>query len=514
MSDVDVARITSAGERAAGFGAAAGAAAGLARAARTGDGERQALEAGVLATVAWGEPFFQLVAAVFLASALALAASVGVSYGSPLNGGDGGQLAAGAVAVLTALVAGRLSVRLEARARRTVPPKVDMLSNLLLSYKSAAAIYALITTGVMDALPMPEEEGASAAELARRSHIKGGSRQVQGLLNLLASASYIEERWSNAEGAARTRVYRHTTSSRELRSDGKGRAFAMIHFSPQQVRSWWRLREALSEGSGGAVDTEPFRLEHGGQGVFEFYADEKNAEAAQHYSDFMMELGTMKLSSGSDTCVGLIAALPLWDQLVTTAVATSSLEASPHLPVVVDIGGGLGHMLGAVLARHPALQGTLFDRPDVVSSPSLCPDLEDSDVARRVVRIGGDLFEGASFPCDADVYVLKWILHDWSDARCATILQRVRAAAEQATQASSLSPWRGVAWRPKVLIVEALTEESQVGRSEDVEMWVIYGGRERTVSEYSAMLWEAGFATTKVTPLADAGFVAIEAELV
>ena len=74
---------------------------------------------------------------------------------------------------------------------------------------------------------------------------------------------------------------------------------------------------------------------------------------------------------------------------------------------VVDVGGGEGHLLASILENHPHLVGTCLDRPDVAARASAYL----SNVA-GAEAVAGSFFE--RLPA-GDVYVLKWILHDWDD---------------------------------------------------------------------------------------------------
>merc|ERR1712217_451635 len=96
----------------------------------------------------------------------------------------------------------------------------------------------------------------------------------------------------------------------------------------------------------------------------------------------------------------------------------------------------------------------------------------------RLSAVGGDFFADESgIPCGADVYMLKWILHDWSDSRCLRILQSIRKAAT-----SQRLPGSDISSPSRVLIVEQFSSERALHASSDLDMWVIYGGRERSVS--------------------------------
>jgi hypothetical protein len=153
---------------------------------------------------------------------------------------------------------------------------------------------------------------------------------------------------------------------------------------------------------------------------------------------------------------------------------------------VVDIAGGNGVFLAAILAKHPALHGVLFDQPSVAAGAALL--LARARVADRCERVGGDFFEAV--PPGGDVYLLKSILHDWEDDDCRRILRTVRAAMTPGTP---------------LLIVErdlGRPNERADAKFIDLTMLVAPGGRERTADEYAALATSAGFRFVGVTPSA------------
>ena len=89
---------------------------------------------------------------------------------------------------------------------------------------------------------------------------------------------------------------------------------------------------------------------------------------------------------------------------------------------LVDVGGGNGTALAVMLARHPHLDGVLFDLPAVIErgAPGLAA------LGERCDLVGGDFF--ASLPAGADAYLLSHVIHDWDDDRALTILRNCRDA--------------------------------------------------------------------------------------
>ena len=91
---------------------------------------------------------------------------------------------------------------------------------------------------------------------------------------------------------------------------------------------------------------------------------------------------------------------------------------------VVDVGGGHGALLAAILSTHAGARGVLFDRPPVLDGARAF--LGAAGVVDRCSFVGGDFLE--SVPAGGDTYLLKWIVHDWDDAHATTILRNCRRA--------------------------------------------------------------------------------------
>lgn len=150
----------------------------------------------------------------------------------------------------------------------------------------------------------------------------------------------------------------------------------------------------------------------------------------------------------------------------------------------VDVGGGHGLLLASVLSKHPEMRGILFDDPKVVAGAKEI--LTAHGVEDRCEIVGGDFFQTA--PAGGDVYVLKHIIHDWSDDECVTILGHCH---------------RGMTSGGKVLIVEMVVPEPNVGGISkwlDLHMLLFLTGRERTESEYRELLDRSGFELARIVP--------------
>lgn len=175
------------------------------------------------------------------------------------------------------------------------------------------------------------------------------------------------------------------------------------------------------------------------------------------------------------------------------AMASMSAPVAPALAaaydfdaigLLADIGGGSGTMLAAVLAAHPRLRGILFDQPAVVAEAG--PILERAGVADRTEVVGGDFFASVSI---ADAYLVKAILHDWSDEDSIRILRTIRSAASPTA---------------RLLVVERVLggpNDDLDGKLMDLQMLVMPGGLERTLDEWRDLFAAGGWTLTGTRPL-------------
>jgi len=172
---------------------------------------------------------------------------------------------------------------------------------------------------------------------------------------------------------------------------------------------------------------------------------------------------------------------------ILAAYDFSSIQA------LVDVGGGYGVFLAAILSAYPTMRGILVDQAEVVGHA--VPVLEAYGVAQRCETRSGDLF--AAVPSGADCYLLKLILHDWNDERAHQILVNIRRAM---TSSATL-----------VLVERVILpgNEPQAAKLLDLAMLSFPGGRERTAVEWKALLRAAGFVLTGIVPT-EAGVSIIE----
>ena len=160
---------------------------------------------------------------------------------------------------------------------------------------------------------------------------------------------------------------------------------------------------------------------------------------------------------------------------------------------ICDIGGGHGHLLCNLLVEHPQLEGTILELESTIKDrKSLWA--EKMGLTDRCKYLAGDMFREVP---RADAYIMKMILHDWSDEECVTILSNIQRAAPTGA---------------RVLIVEHIVpgpETPHFSKLFDIHMMCALTGRERTESEYADLLRKAGLAylQTRYPPSKSIGVV-------
>ena len=163
----------------------------------------------------------------------------------------------------------------------------------------------------------------------------------------------------------------------------------------------------------------------------------------------------------------------------------AAYDFTPHR-TIVDVGGGHGRLLAAIVAATPGAHGVLYDLPQVVEdAPEL---LREHGVADRVRIEGGSFLDAV--PEGGDAYVMKNVIHDWADTEAVAILSNVRRAARTGAT---------------LLLVEFVIPDHDrefIGKWADMEMLVQAGARERTADDYRKLYEQAGFQFIRVVPTA------------
>ncbi len=215
---------------------------------------------------------------------------------------------------------------------------------------------------------------------------------------------------------------------------------------------WGRLAEAVRQGERQTVAAL-------GHELFDYYATKPSEGSAF--------TGTM--ANHSDAIAKEIA------QVLDTSAVTH----------VVDIGGASGTIIGALLEANPALFGTILERADVV--PRTEAALVQRGLSSRCRVVEGDFFENVP---EADLYILKSIVHDWDDQQSVKILCNC---------ARALRPNGRV-----ILIERAMPEHGKPGAAalSDLNMLVLLPGRERTASQFEELFRASGLRLDRITGIA------------
>jgi hypothetical protein len=149
---------------------------------------------------------------------------------------------------------------------------------------------------------------------------------------------------------------------------------------------------------------------------------------------------------------------------------------------VVDVGGGTGALLAAILRVHPTVRGTLVDLPRTIARAG--ETFAAAGVAERATTVGQSFFE--SLPTGADIYMIKNLLDDWPDAQAETLLRRLSEAA-----------------RPggRVVVLGGVSPDDEVsGEDPALLMMVLVGGRHRSLTAFRALARVAGLEVMAAGP--------------
>jgi SAM-dependent methyltransferase len=161
----------------------------------------------------------------------------------------------------------------------------------------------------------------------------------------------------------------------------------------------------------------------------------------------------------------------------------ASYDFTP-IQIIVDVGGGHGAALANILKDTPTMRGILFDLPHVVAGARAL--LAEAGVAERCQVIGGDMF--AEVPSGGDAYLIARVLFNWDDQHARALLQSCR---------------RAIGPQAKLLvidIVDADADKPKAAAFGDLNLLLLFGGRQRTEPEFHALFDSAGFAITRILP--------------
>jgi hypothetical protein len=317
---------------------------------------------------------------------------------------------------------------------------VDELNRLLNGFRVSQSLHALATLRIPEALA---DGPRSVADVA--TEVRADEPSLYRLLRAVATVGVLEE--------LPERHFRLTEMGFRLRDDVPGSLAGWARFigRPYYWNSWSRLTDALRSGG------HAFRMENG------------------------TDVWTYRREHPEESAI-FNAAMRARSEQVAAAVATAHDFSRYNL--LVDVGGGSGSQLAAILQRYPALRGILFDQPHIVADSRQY--LDSAAISARCELVGGSFFE--SVPAGADVYMLQAILHDWYDEDS----HRILSVCHEAMDADA-----------RLLVVDAILpppNEGYEGKFSDINMFVAAGGLERTEDEWRTLLRGAGFEILNAAP--------------
>ncbi len=328
----------------------------------------------------------------------------------------------------------------------TTPPPFVALFQMVTGYYISQALYVAAKLGIADVLKDGPRHYTALAQLTG-TH----APSLYRLLRLLTSAGVCEEHEQGHFGLTAIGAYLQTDIPGSLR------AIVLQFAGPLHSRGWSDLLYS--------VQTGEIAFDHlFGMGAFPYLA--QHPDEAAIFDAAMTALSTQAGAYGA----------------VVTAYDFSALGT------IVDVGGGHGALLRAILQATPTARGLLFDLPHVVEGAKR--QIEAAGLAERCAVVGGDFF--TAVPSGGDAYILSQVIHDWDDERSLTILKNCHRAMNK---------------EGRLLLVELVlparidqSPTSQIIVGSDVNMLVLAGGRERTEAEFRVLFEAAGFKLTKIIP--------------
>ncbi|SOD63848.1 Dimerisation domain-containing protein [Streptomyces zhaozhouensis] len=317
-----------------------------------------------------------------------------------------------------------------------------MFSHLFGTF-TAQCLGAAVRLGILDAIG---DGQATAEQVATAAGTD--PRATRRLLRALAAMRVLVE--------ATPGVFQLQAGGHMLREGQFGGFNKLVRSftEPHMVRAWENLADAVRTG-------EPTFPQHFGTGFYD-YLDE-HPELSADFNASMHEASSM------------------------TAQLLPHQFDFGRFGTVVDVGGGDGTLLSAIMAQYPSVRGVVYDTASGLSEAE--ETMRRAGVADRFTAEAGDFF--ASVPAHGDVYILKSVLHNWNDEQCLRILRNVREALKE----------DGVLLIMDAVFPEQAQPEAIGNYLTDLNMLVNLGGQERTAEEFRALCAQAGLTAPIVQPL-------------
>ena len=293
-----------------------------------------------------------------------------------------------------------------------------------------------------------------------------------GIADLLAAGPRTSDDLADATACHAPSLYRllRALAAIDILHEEGGHVFSLA-----PLGEWLRSDIPESVAGWAAFIGEPYHWQAWGDMLHSVQTGETGFDHVHGTDPWTFRAQRPELSAGFDRAMSSLSR-----QLVASVLAAYDFG---RFATVVDIGGGNGALLAAILSRYPAMRGVLFDQPHVVAGAA--PLLQQAGVADRCEVVGGSFFEAV--PSGGDAYILKSIIHDWDDERSVEILKVCRRAM---TDDAAL------------LLVERDLGPANArpdAKFSDLNMLAATGGRERSAEEYAALYAASGFRFVDVT---------------
>lgn len=326
-----------------------------------------------------------------------------------------------------------------------IPPQAHIVL-LSTAYFKSQAIYVTTKLRVADHL---SNGPLTIREIAQRANVTNANNLYRIMRALSAEGIFREM----SHG-----VFENTALSHVMRSDVPDSSYyTVLHMVGQCYGSWHKLLHALDMNDGDVMS-------YGDSGKTFWQVLDENKEESAIFDKSMRTLS-----------------------MQTHGWLSADYDFSQY-GTIVDVGGGEGALLSAILSRHESVKGILFDRPLVIEhakQSQLSLDSHNvSGLASRMNFVSGDFFD--SVPAGGDAYLLRLIIHDWNDEDSVRILKTVRKAINTKKSNATL------------IVIEQLIEDTVHNnvfdaRWSDLHMMVMLNARERTLNEFRSMFDAAGF---------------------
>ena len=332
-------------------------------------------------------------------------------------------------------------------------PRIPMLQQLVFGFFPSAVLSVAVQLRIPDLVaggPRSNDDLAGATDTDPPS--------LYRLLRALAYLGILEE--------TERRHFGLTDMGQLLRSDvpGSMAATTQLFCGEHSWRAWGDLMAGVQTGKPSyerGIVSEPF-VEFG-----------ENVEGSTNFNQAMSE-GTRREAPG-----------------VTEAYDFSQFST------LVDVGGGDGTLLAAILAATPGMQGVLLDTAP--GTAQAAERLRAAGVGDRCQVVVGDFFDAV--PAGADAYIMKSVIHDWDDDRCVTILSNCRQAMKAEGKVLVLEPVLPAVVKPSFARLGVIMS--------DLNMLVNTGGKERTEDEFASLLEASGLAMTGLTRVAKPSILSV-----